>query len=520
MADNGLFGAVYNPDVLSCLANLSSDEVFTPPDIANAMLDMLPQELFENPDTRFLDPACKSGVFLREIAKRLIKGLEWQIPDLQERVDHIFQNQLFGIAITELTSLLSRRSLYCSKYPNSEYSVSCFDNAQGNVRFKRINHTWGKTVIGNDGKPRTNCIFCGGSKEQYERGDDLETHAYEWIHTVKPEEIFQMKFDVIISNPPYQLETGGSGKQAKPIYNMFVEQAKKLNPRYMTMIIPSRWFAGGMGLDAFRDNMLKDGKIRFITDYPNAKECFSGVSISGGVCYFLWDRDHKGNCHFTNIIDGKETSLERPLDEFPTLVRYNQAIDIIHKVQSQKEQSLSDLFSAISPFGLSTKERGSKEPFLPSDLTLYSSNGVGYISESLVPKGKEYIKKYKVMVSQTSAEHAGEPSKDGRFRVLTSSMQVLKPNEICTHSYLVMGSFRSEQEASNALTYLKTKFARFLILQTLTSIHLTKGTFFFVPKQDFTKCWTDDDLYNKYNITSEEIEFIDSIIKPMDGGDE
>ena len=190
-----------------------------------------------------------------------------------------------------------------------------------------INHHW------QNGK----CVFCGASIGQYKRGDDLETHAYEWIHMVKPEEIFKMKFDVIISNPPYQLETGGSGRQAKPIYNKFVEQSMKLNPRFLTMIIPARWFAGGMGLDSFRDKMLKDGRIRYLTDYPNAKECFSGVSISGGVCYFLWDRDNKGNCQFTNIVNGQTTTLERPLNEFPVLVRYNLAITILHKVLSHKE---------------------------------------------------------------------------------------------------------------------------------------------------------------------------------------
>ena len=510
MASN-LYNSMYNPDVLSCIANLSNDEVFTPPDIANAMLDLLPQELFSNPETTFLDPACKSGVFLREIAKRLIKGLEGVYPDLDERLDHIFKHQIFGIAITELTAHLSRRSLYCSKFANGRYSVVDFDNVDGNVRFKNIQHRW------QNGK----CVFCGASQKEYDRDESLETHAYEMIHTTKLEDIFKMKFDVIISNPPYQLETGGSGKQAKPIYNIFVEQAKKLNPRFITMIIPSRWFAGGMGLDAFRDNMLKDGKISCITDYPNAKECFSGVSISGGVCYFLWDRDYNGDCYFTSIIDAKETTMKRSLDEFPTLVRYNQAISIIHKVKNLKERPLSEKFSPISPFGLSTKERGTATQNDPSDLKLFSSDGVGYVSKSCVTKGKELVNVYKVMVSQTSAEHAGEPSRDGRFRVLTSSMQVLGPGEICTHSYLVFGEFKNKEEAENALQYLKTKLARLLILQTLTSIHLTKNTFSFVPLQDFSKPWTDVELYAKYGITDDEITFIDSLIRPMDsaGGD-
>ena len=501
-----LYSSMYNPDVLTCLANLSSDEVFTPPDIANKMLDMLPEDIWHDSRATFLDPSCKSGVFLREIAKRLIDGLADEFPDLQERIDHIFHKQLFGIAITELTSLLSRRSLYCSKYPNSKYSISRFTDTSGNIRFKRIKHRW------QNGK----CIFCGASESEYARDGTLETHAYEWLHTVKPEEIFGMKFDVIIGNPPYQLDTGGSGKQAKPIYNLFVEQAKKLNPRFLSMIIPSRWFAGGMGLDGFRNLMMSDNRIRVLTDYANAKDCFPQNSISGGVCYFLWDRDYRGACTFTNISAGKEETITRSLSEFPVLVRYNKAVSILHKIRIFKETPLSEIVSAISPFGLSTKERGTEKRANNSDLILYSSAGNGYFPLIAVTKGSEYINSYKVMVSQTSAEHAGEPDKDGMFRVLTASMKVLAPGEICTHSYLVIGAYDNLEYANNLLNYLKSRFSRFLILMAISSIHISKTTFSFVPMQDFSRTWTDEELFEKYGLTDDEVSFIVSIIKPIE----
>lgn len=505
---NDLYISTYNPDVLSCIANLSSDEVFTPPEVANAMLDMLPQELFTDPNTTFLDPAVKSGVFLREIAKRLLIGLEPVFPDRQERIDHIFQKQLFGIAMTEITSLLGRRSLYCSKYPNSIFSVTKFDNAEGNIRYKNMQHRW------SNGK----CVFCGASESEYggKKREDMEAHAYELIHTTKPEEIFGMKFDVIIGNPPYQLETGGAGKQAKPIYHLFIEQAKKLNPRYLTMIVPSRWFAGGMGLDDFRDAMMKDSHITHMVDFANAKDCFPQNSISGGVCYFLRERDRTAECKFTNINDDNKSTTIRPLDEFPVLVRYNEAVSIIHKVQAGQNKAFSDIVSSLMPYGLNTNYRGGDRKQKSTDLTLYASSGVTYIAPNEITKGFDSSQKYKVMLSKTGAEHAGEPGKDGMFRVLTSSMKVLEPGEVCTHSYFIIGPFESKAEAENVLTYLKTRFVRFLILLAMSSINISKLVFPFVPMQDFTKPWTDEELYAKYGLTDEEIAFIESMIRPMD----
>lgn len=514
MADTGLFNNVYNPDVLSCLANLSNDEVFTPPDVVNAMLDMLPQELFQNPDTKFLDPATKTGVFLREIAKRLIKGLAPQFPDLQERIDHIFHHQLYGIAITELTSLLSRRGVYCSKYPNSEFSVTQFDDVEGNIRYRNIKHSWV------NGK----CKYCGTSKGTIlgggGRGQALEAHAYEWIHTFKPEEIFNMKFDVVISNPPYQLETEGAGKQAKPIYNLFVEQAKKLNPRYMTMIIPSRWFSGGMGLDSFRDMMMQDSHITKLVDFANAKDCFPQNSISGGVCFFLRERDKAGDCEFTNIGNNSENTVIRALNEFPVIVRYNEAVSIIHKITSKSKDKLEKIISSLMPYGLSTNYRGRAVKSHSDDLTLHSSRGITYISPSEINKGFDTVNKYKILISKTGSEHAGEPGKDGSFKVLTSSVKVIGPGEVCTHSYFVIGCYDNNIMAENTLSYLKTRFVRFLILQSMSSINLSKLVFSFVPMQDFSKSWTDAELYEKYDLTDEEIAFIESMIKPMDGGDD
>ena len=492
---------LYNPDILNCLANLSNDEVFTPPEIANAMIDMLPQELFENPETTFLDPVCKSGVFLREIAKRLIKGLEKSIPDLQKRIDHIFHNQLYGIGITELTSLLSRRSLYCSKYPNSIYSVSAFEDVQGNIRFKRTNHVWSK------GK----CLFCGASQSQYDRDEKLETHAYEFIHTLKPEEIFNMKFDVIIGNPPYQLDTAGAGRQAKPIYNLFIEQAKKLNPRYLTMIIPSRWFAGGFGLDTFRNNMLNDESIRKIVDFPNSADVFHGVDIAGGVCYFLWDRDNKGDCEVANIVNEKEYSEVRKLNEFSTFVRSSQAVPIIRKVFSieKPKETLEQTVSPQRPFGLPTNYEP-KDSGIPC--WFIQKIGLKYASQSDISDTNKLLNKWKLLVPKAPIAGQTDFTKPVGF-YYDGNTRIAKPGECCTESWIVAGAFDTEEEVLSFKTYLFTKTVRFLLLQTVVSQDVLRNKFCFVPAlEKYEGTYTDKTLCERWNISSEEWDYIDSRI--------
>ncbi len=493
----------YNPDVLTCLANLSNDEVFTPPTLVNDILDLLPQELWSNPNATFLDPVTKSGVFLREIAKRLMKGLESQIPDKQDRINHIFSKQLYGIAITELTSLLSRRSVYCSKNANGKYSIcETFTNEQGNIHYERMQHTW------QGGK----CTYCGASQEVYDREDALETYAYNFVHTENPGKIFNMKFDVIVGNPPYQLnDGGGTGSSAKPIYNLFIEQAKKLNPRYLSMIIPARWYSGGKGLDDFRSEMLNDKRIRKLVDYADSRDCFPGVDIAGGVCYFLWDRDNKGICDVQTIRKNSIINSERYLGEFETFVRDNLAINIIHKVKHNTDTFLDKVVSSRMPFGLVSSVR----PETNGDLDLITSAGNGKISSNKVTAGKELINKWKVLLSKASNDHGGQPDKEGKRRIF-SRVEVLPPNTVCTESYLVIGNYTSESEAVNMVNFLKTKFCRFLVSTILLTQNITKGKFIFVPNLTMKESWSDDKLFAKFDLSEEEISFIDNMIRPMD----
>ncbi len=504
---------MHTPDVLSCLANLSNDEVFTPPDVVNKMLDLLPQELFSDPNATFLDPACKTGVFLREIAKRLLVGLKDKIPDLKKRVDHIFHKQLFGIAITELTSLLSRRSLYCSKYPNGNYSVSRFDSPEGNIRFRRINHTW----VGDK------CKFCGANKS-YDRGEEKETHADEFIHTTTPEKIFNMKFDVIISNPPYQLsDGGGTGSSAMPIYQYFVEQAMKLRPRYLTMIIPARWMTGGKGLDYFREKTIHDRHFTVLHDFANAEDCFTGVDIKGGVCYFLWERDKEKMCDIYRHDNNGTNFSQRYLveDDDDIFIRYPQLVSIKHKVWKNNAVSFETIVSSRKPYGLASDFFVNPSKFgLPSISDIPIKGGYRVIGLVALKRVTKYIPKdypiprignlygYKIFISKAYGT--------GEFGESPAMPIIAFPKELCTETFLEIGSYNTKTEAENTLSYLKTKFFRCLVSIRKQTQNSSSKDYHYVPMQDFSKPWTDEELYKKYNLSQEEIDFIESMIKPME----
>ena len=496
----------YNPDVLSCLANLSNDEVFTPPSLVNDILDLLPAKLWSNPNAKFLDPVSKSGVFLREMAKRLMVGLETQIPDKQERINHIFSQQLYGIAITDLTALLSRRSVYCSKTANGKYSIcETFDDEQGNIRYKRMKHTW------QNGK----CTYCGASQEVYDRGDALETYAYNFIHTDKPEKIFNMKFDVIVGNPPYQMSDGGGRDSgAISLYHKFIEQAKNLNPRYLSMIVPARWYSGGKGLDEFRDEMLKDKRIAQIHDFPETSDCFPGLNIRGGVCYFLWDREHKGDCTITNYKNGTVLSTsKRPLLEpnSDVFVRYNEAIDILRKVKKFNEKTFDETVSARKPFGLDSNFSGFKKSKTDKhNILLYRFGDNGYVCEEQVLKNKHWVKEIKVLVSKAS------PGGDSYPHQIISKLIIADKMSCSTETYLVVGIYKNKKIAENVAKYMHTRFFRFMMSLIKNTQNISRGVFAFVPVQDFYEEWTDEKLFAKYGITESEVEFIDTLIRPMD----
>lgn len=514
-----------NPDVLTCIANLSNDEVFTPPEFANRMLDTLADAwaadrggatLWADNTVRFLDPCTKSGVFLREITSRLTTGLREKIPDLSARVDHILTKQVFGIGITHLTSLLARRSVYCSKHAKGEHSIAKgFDNDNGNIWFERTEHTWV------DGR----CTYCGAGKKTFDRGERLETHAYAFIHTddikTRIAEFFggDMQFDVIIGNPPYQMTGGAGGSSDSSIYHLFVEQALNLDPRYALFVIPSRWLAGGRGMDEFRKAMLTGKHIRALVDYTKMSTAFPGVDFEGGVGYFLWDRNHQGDCEYKLVLgDEEQPSLARRLDEFDIFVRDTRAVSILKKVQALGEPSVREIISGDTPFGLATNFDDFVENRFKGAIKLHVSMNqkriVGWIKDSVVTKNRHLIPVWKLFLPKAYGERGAIPA-----NVLGPGI-VAGPGSVCTQTYVVAGPFSSEAEAMSCDSYLRTRFARFLVSLRKITQDLPRATYSWVPQQKWVRKWADTDLYKKYKLTKEEVAFIEKMIRPMVESDE
>lgn len=509
-----------NPDVLTCIANLSNDEVFTPPEFANRMLDDLTAawaaanggaNIWADKTVKFLDPCTKSGVFLREITKRLTDGLAAEIPDLQERVDHILTKQVYGIGITYLTSLLARRSVYCSKHANGKHSIAKgFSNDAGNIWFERVEHTWA------DRK----CIYCGASQAALDRGQGLESHAYAFIHTddirARVTELFggNVQFDVIIGNPPYQLDDGGYGTSAAPIYQLFVEKALELDPRYAVFVTPSRWMAGGKGLDQYRKRMLSDRHIRRIVDYPKLYEGFPGVKIRGGISYFLWDRDHEGPCEVQTIWDGKPTgpAVARYLDAYDVLVRRNEAVPILEKVRAKGEPTLAARVSSRKPFGLATNFKGkSSKAGMKKPVKLFENQRIRWIEREHIPTNAEWIDRWKVLMTRVQGTSAAIETK------FLSKPIIAEPGTACTETYLVAGHFDTEAKARRYATYLRTRFVRFLVSLRKPTQDATRTVYAFVPDLPLNQEWTDAKLYKRYGLTKEEIAFVESIVEEHDG---
>lgn len=516
-----------NPDVLTCIANLSNDEVFTPPELANRMLDTLAEawaadggaNIWAETAVRFLDPCSKSGVFLREIASRLTNGLEGKIPNLEDRVDHILTKQVFGIATTHLTSLLSRRSTYCTKHANGEHSIAkSFSSDSGNIWFERTEHTWV------DGK----CPYCGANQRDYDRGQGLETHAYAFLHTnqikTRLAELFggEMQFDVIIGNPPYQLGSSGGDAQgsfAMPIYQKFVQAAKSLDPGHIVMITPSRWFAGGRGLDTFRSEMLADTHLRQLVDFPNATEVFPGMDISGGVSYFLWDRSYDGPCKVETFSGGASSGVvARRLDAYDVFVRHNTGVAILQKVWPNgvdARASLAVKVSPTQPFGLRTSYRGAPTPKgLRDPVALRSSDGESWVDRSAIPRNEPWIDQWKVILGLAYGERGPFPY------WITAAPEILGPGKACTETYLVIDRFDSESEAKLFANYLRTRFVRFLVSLQKYTQHLYSDRFSFVPDLPLNRTWTDRELYKKYKLADDEIAFVESMVRPMQAVDD
>ena len=341
-----------------------------------------------------------------------------------------------------------------------------------------------------------------------------------------------MKFEAIVGNPPYQMMDGGNSASAMPVYQHFVNLAKILHSQKISMIMPSRWLTGGRGLDSFRDEMLNDNRICILHDFYDAKECFPTVGFRGGVCYFLWNNQYHGDCEIFSHKDGSIIKQKRPLleDGAETFIRSQEQISILNKVRALGEKSISTWLSAGRFFGFHTKMEWDKEDnskgalqtadgsdMIPvtaeqketDDVKIYVHGGSCWIKREDIPKNVQYVDNYKVLLPRS-----GNPD-----TVIIGKPIISEPGSCNSNTYVVampLDRQLSRKEVDNLYNYIKTKFFRFLVATKTTTQSMSLPAYTFVPLQNFSESWSDEKLYKKYNLSEEEIAFIESMIKPME----
>jgi len=512
-----------NPDILTCIANLSNDEVFTPPELVNQILDSLAdswaashggENIWANQTVKFLDPCTKTGVFLREITRRLTKGLEREIPNLDKRVSHILANQVFGIGITQITSLLARRSVYCSKHATSKHSIGkSLPTDAGNIWFDRTEHSWNAAK----------CEYCAAPRSVLERDEELENYAYPFIHTVDVKAwvngIFggTMQFDVIIGNPPYQMKGGAGGSSDSSIYHLFVEQAKRLDPIFLSMVIPSRWLAGGRGMEEFRQTMLGSQQISKLIDFPVSSEVFPNVEVKGGICYFVWSVNYAGECEVKVIRGEEELSSMRRLDEFDVFVRDARAIGILHKVLAHTHVGMDTIVSNREPFRLESNFDGYHAKKGAKDIALHyvqgGKRGIGFIARDAITKNVPLIDSWKVLIPKAGSD-GGQKIPDS----VLGKPWLSGPPSACTGSFLAIPA-DSKDAALSINSYYVTKFFRFLVSLRKITQDAFSHMYAWAPVQRWDREWKDEELYKSYGLTTEEVDYIETVIRPMDNSE-
>lgn len=469
---------------------------------------VITREVFGNSNAKVLEINSKTGLYPLYMAYSLFR----------QRCNDFVANGL--IADADNYSVEEEQVIWDDIISNNIYVICNTPMAQ---RITQRTLRGFRTTTVKNGKERVNIK----SEKLIERAttdkealiSDLKSAGY-WCGNKRNKE--EMKFSAVVGNPPYQVMDGGAGASAKPVYNSFVEIARDLNPDNISMIMPARWYTDGKGLEAFRSAMLNDERLSKLVDFTDSRECFENVDIAGGVCYFLWDKDHQGKCEFTSKHRGESKTSLRDLVASDDFIRHIEAVDVIDKVKALSiDGYYNERVISRKPFGLATKI----SPLDDGDIILRYNKGKGPYDSSLISTGKDMIDKWKVIISYLTTEHAGQTDKEGRKRIL-SSLDVLAPKEICTETYLVVDTFNTKEEALRLFTYLKTRIVRFLIAQLASTQHLSKEKFAFVPLQDFTPAsdidWSqpvadiDRQLYKKYGLTAGEQQFIESMIKPME----